>query len=590
VTIVSAVSAKPRAPRAHGRSPGAATLITVSILAGIAGCGPKPAANLDAGRVPHTAQGAEGWDRMDWGAWSTGAGDSAAADSATWGGQAEDLLESAEAALVTAGEAHAAGNTETYREYLAEAFDSLRRAELAMSEDAASFAYLRPAYEGLIADLRTGLTATVGLESVATLDASPAELARAGEVHLGNGASYDMPIDPDDPLVAKYLALFNEGQRRAFLEEAFARSNRYRAMVLEEIRKAGLPEELWVVPIVESGYKVSAYSRARAVGLWQFMVPTGRNYGLTINEWVDERRDPLKSTRAAMAYLKDLYLWFNSWDFALAAYNRGEGGIHRDIQRSRITDFMEMAELGATHTETQNHVPQIHAAAIIAKHPEKYGFQLVDEPAQMDTVVIDYVVDLSIVAECAGTTESVLRELNPELRTWVTPILSKDYPTYTLKLPLGSGEKYRTAVAQIDDKTPKRQMVYVVRKGDTLAGVARKFGVSTQDVKEWNHLRSSRLRRGQRLVVFPPKKGKTPASEATAVAANTAPADSGADQEKASSTAARSTVTHTVRRGDTLFAIAQQYNTSVDELRRLNGLNRKGKIYPGQRLKVQAGS
>lgn len=524
---------------------------------------------------------------MDWGPWSA-TGDSATGDSAVPGGQAEDLLEAAESALVTAGEAHAAGNEGEYRASLGDAFEALRRAELAMSEDPASFAYLRPAYEGLISDLRTGMTAA-SPGAASALDASPAELAGAAEVHLGNGATYEMPINSDDPLVAKYLALFNEGQRRAFLEDAFERSNRYRPMVLEEIRKAGLPEELWVVPIVESGYKVSAYSRARAVGLWQFMIPTGRNYGLTINEWVDERRDPLKSTRAAMAYLKDLYVWFNSWEFALAAYNRGEGGIHRDIQRSRIADFMEMAELGATHTETLNHVPQIHAAAIIAKHPEKYGFRLADEPAQMDTLTIDYVVDLSVVAECAGTTESELRELNPELRTWVTPVLSTDYPTYTLKLPGGSLERYHAAIAQVDDKTPKRQMVYVVRKGDNLAGVARKFGVSSQDIKEWNHLRSTRLRRGQRLVVFPPKKKPAAASEATAVAAAPdAKETAGAPAEKAMTKP--STITHTVRRGDTLFAIAQQYNTSVDELRRLNGLKSRGKIFPGQKLKVQAGS
>lgn len=580
-----------RAPRVAGGSWLVASLGVAAVAAAAAfvvGCGPKPGANLDVGRVPHTVRGSEGWDRMDWGPWSAGLGDSAAADSTTWSGQAEDLLEVAEAALVTAGEAHAAGHEGEYRDALGEAFEALRRAELAMSEDATSFAYLRPAYEGLISDLRTGITAA-SPEAGSALDASPAELAGAAEVHLGNGASYEMPINPDDPLVAKYLALFNEGQRRAFLEDAFARSNRYRPMVLEEIRKAGLPEELWVVPIVESGYKVSAYSRARAVGLWQFMIPTGRNYGLTINEWVDERRDPLKSTRAAMAYLKDLYLWFNSWEFALAAYNRGEGGIHKDIQRSRISDFMEMAELGATHTETLNHVPQIHAAAIIAKHPEKYGFKLAEEPAAMDTLTIDYVVDLSVVAECAGTTESALRELNPELRTWVTPVLSKDYPTYTLKLPAGSAERYRTAIAQIDDKTPKRQMVYVVRKGDNLAGVARKFGVSAQDIKEWNHLRSTRLRRGQRLVVFPPKKKTPAAAEETAVAANSAP-DQGSPAPPENGGKKAVPITHTVRRGDTLFAIAQQYNTSVNELRRLNGLSSRGKIFPGQRLKVQAGS
>jgi membrane-bound lytic murein transglycosylase D len=320
------------------------------------------------------------------------------------------------------------------------------------------------------------------------------------------------------------------------------------------------------------------------------MTTTGRNYGLTINEWVDERRDPVKSTRAAVAYLKDLYLWFNNWDFALAAYNRGEGGIHRDIQKSRIADFMEMAELGATHTETQNHVPQIHAAAIIAKHPEKYGFKLVDNPIQADTVVIDYVVDLELVAECVGATERDLRELNPELRTWITPVLSVDYPTYTLKLPPGTADHFRTQIAQHEDKTPRRQMTYVVRKGDTLGGIAHKFGVGTTDLKRWNNLKSSRIRRGQKLVVIPDRDKVRTSREVVADASSGAGTSSGATAGSGGGQGSSDTLIHTVQRGDTLYDIALRYGTSVGELRRLNGLSSKGKIYPGQKLKVQDGN
>ncbi len=594
----------PRAPEGwrgtgHEKLGRLGVLLGVTVLAGALACGPKPVANLDVGGADSASEQATldgsgaGWETMDWGPWNSGIGEGLPPDSTQAGlsAQAEEHLAAAELALATAGERLTAGQDDGYRESLDEALDSLRRAQELMSEDPAAFAFLRPAYESLIADLRMGLT-TAGVATASALDASPDELAGAAEVYLSNGATYEMPVNPDDPLVAKYLALFQEGKRRQFIEEAFERSNRYRGMVLEEIRKAGLPEELWVVPVIESGYKVSAYSRAKAVGLWQFMPTTGRHYGLTINEWVDERRDPVKSTRAAMAYLKDLYLWFNSWDFALAAYNRGEGGIHRDIQRSRIADFMEMAELGVTHQETLNHVPQIHAAAIIAKHPEKYGFRLVDAPVEADTVVIDYLVDLEVVAECAGTTERELRELNPELRTWVTPVLSKDYPAYTLKLPKGSGDRYRTAVAQVEDKTPKRRLVYVVRRGDTLSGIARKFGVSVQNLREWNHLRSSRLRRGQRLVVLP-KKGTTTATAkagASGSAGKSAERAASSSSEAGSSVAEATIVTHTVRRGDTLYGIALQYDTSIEALRRLNGLSKSGKIYPGQKLKVETGS
>jgi membrane-bound lytic murein transglycosylase D len=492
---------------------------------------------------------------------------------------AEELLAAAETAFAAAGEDLAAGNMDNYRAGLEEAFSNLQRAQDKLSEDPAAFAIFRPAYEKLFGDLREGLAPPV--ETVVELDASAEELERVEEVHAANGATYEMPINPDDPLVAKYLALFQEGRRREQLDLAFERSGRYRAQILAEIRARDLPEELWVVPVIESGYKVNAYSRTRAVGLWQFMTSTARRYGLVVNEWVDERRDPIKSTQAALNYLKDLYEWFNNWDFALAAYNRGEGGIHRDIKRSHIADFMEMAELGATHRETQNHVPQIHAAAIIAKHAKQYGFELKDVRAPGDTVVIDYMVDLEVAAECAGTTEPILREMNPELRTWCTPVLSKDYPTYKLKLPDGSAEQYQREVAQVADKTPKRQVTYVVRRGDTLGSIARKFGVSVSSIKRWNYMRSSRIRPGQRLVVMGQRGRSAPVATAQSE-------PSASQNEEILAGDETSLTTYTVKRGDTLYAIAKLYNTTIDDLRRLNGLQRSARIYPGQRLKVQA--
>jgi membrane-bound lytic murein transglycosylase D len=568
----------------------------MGLLGLAAGCGLKPAGPADT-----AAPGAE---EVEWAGPGQGGEHTLAmeriaaepapllastpADSVVDEGNTEGLLAAADSAWASAADILAGGDVEGYRSALEEAFASLRRAEGKIAEDPAAFSFLRPAYEKLLAELREGAGSP---EVVTELDASAEELARAAAAHPTNGKHYEMPIDPDDPLVAKYLALFQEGRRREFLAEAFSRSNRYRAQIQAEIGARGLPEELWVVPVIESGYKVSAYSRARAVGLWQFMTGTGRRYGLTVNEWVDERRDPVKSTRAALTYLKELYDWFNSWDFALAAYNRGEGNIHRDIEKSQIADFMEMAELGATHHETRDHVPQIHAAAIIAKDPEKYGFHLEDLAIEADTVVIDYVVDLEVVARCAGTTEAELRELNPELRTWITPVLSKDYPSYALKLPRGTGERYSTEIAKVEDRTPRRRIEYVVRRGDTLASIAAKFGVPVKSLQEWNHLRSQKISRGQRLVIKP-VRGRA----AEAQAAAPAPPSKAAKSTKVASTpgagsggellAAR---VYTVKRGDTLSRIAHICNTTVDALRRLNGLGRSGRIFPGQKLRTQAG-
>jgi membrane-bound lytic murein transglycosylase D len=496
---------------------------------------------------------------------------------------ADELLAAAETALLIAGERVGAGDTEGYRLAMAECLSYLDEAQSQIAADPNTFPMLREAYEKLLAQLREGLDPSATEENV--LVASPAELAGTRGANYKNGASYEMPIDADSKLVQKYLALFQRGKRRSYIEHAFERSGRYREFVLEEIRARGLPEELWVIPIIESGYKTSAYSRTRAVGIWQFMAATARNYGLTVNEWIDERRDPVKATRAALDYLKDLYLWFNNWDFALAAYNRGEHGIHRDIRNSGIVDFMEMAELGATHRETQNHVPQIHAAAIIAKNPGKYGFDFdFESPVAADTVRIDYVVDLEVAAQCAGTSETTLRELNPEIRTWVTPVLSPDYPSYALKLPAGSRERYLEAIGSVADLTPKRQIQYVVRRGDTLGSIGRRFGVPWGKIKSWNNLRSSRIYPGQKLVIFPGNDRGARAlataggSSRSAASRRTTTTLEGADGEQQR--------IYTVRRGDTLTHIAKAFGVSVAQLKAWNGVG--SRIYPGQKLKVGA--
>jgi membrane-bound lytic murein transglycosylase D len=584
-------------------------LIAGMSLACLIGCGPKPNASTGMPNPPASrtsssngkhsesvSQSFAGPDHRDADAaidTTLANGEEAGLDAeenGAGGSTAQDWLFAAEEALDLAGRRLDANDRAGYEQAMVDAHHALWRAETAFAEDPQALAILTPIYEKLIADLREGFTvaespAEPASEAVEDLEATPAELAGAPPAPAAAPTNFDMPIDPDNPLVAKYLALFQEGQRRRYLEETFERSDRYRDMVLRELHAAGLPEELWAVPIIESGYKVNAYSRTRAVGLWQFMTTTARNYGLVVNEWVDERRDPVKSTKAALVYLKDLYSWFNSWDFALAAYNRGEFGIQRDIERSRIVDFMEMAELGATHRETENHVPQIHAAAIIAKAPEKYGFHLGNAaPVPMDTVSIDYVVDLSVVATCAGTSEEEIRDLNPELRKWVTPILSRDYPTYTLKLPAGSADRYQREITDVADRTPRRQVQYTVRRGDTVAKVAARFGVSPSDLREWNNLRSNKLRRGTHLVVMPPKGKKRSPSTDTAVA----DASTSSSHAASAGGGASGTTLHTVRRGDTLYDIAMTYGTTVSNLKELNGIRGSGKIYPGQKLRVPA--
>jgi membrane-bound lytic murein transglycosylase D len=401
------------------------------------------------------------------------------------------------------------------------------------------------------------------------------------EVHdsvpsLGGKKELELPVDSEQELVKKYLRLFSKkGSRRNFLEESLRRSGRYKEMIIGEIEKMGMPRELWVVPVIESGYKITAYSRKRAAGLWQFIPSTGRHYGLTINEWLDERRDPVKSTKAALTFLKELYEWFNSWELALAAYNRGANNISSDIRNSKMVDFFKIAEHNMTHSQTKNFVPQIHAAILIAEYPEQYGFELeYYNPIEPDIVTIDYVVDLGVVAKCVGETEDAIKSLNPELRTWVTPVLSKDYPVYDLKLPQGKRDLYLQSITKVESLTPDRRVRYIVKRGDTLGEIASRFRVSWKQIKKWNNIRGTTIYPGQSLYLRPGKGWGGSSSSSTSVASEKTTGKKG------------EYLVYKIRKGDTLSKIAQDYRVTVGEIKRWNGIRNSRKIRPGQKLKI----
>ncbi|MFQ6104034.1 MAG: LysM peptidoglycan-binding domain-containing protein [Candidatus Glassbacteria bacterium] len=465
------------------------------------------------------------------------------------------------------------GDLEASRELHEKAFSLLLEAKLESIKDPAAHEILQEAIDELYASLsRRFQELSQPMEH--ELWASSEELNNAADSipSIGGKAQLEFPIDSEQELVKKYLRLFKEGNRRKFLEESLRRSGRYKDMIIGELKTKGMPKELWVIPVIESGYKISAYSRKRAAGLWQFIPSTARHYGLTINEWLDERRDPVKSTRAALTFLEELYEWFNSWELALAAYNRGANNISSDIHNSKMVDFFEIAKHNMTHTQTKNFVPQIQAAILITEYPEEYGFSIeYDDPITPDVITIDYVVDLSVVAKCVGTTEDEIRELNPELRTWVTPVLSKDYPTYDLKLPQGTRNLYLQEIAKITDLTPDRRVRYIVKRGDTLGEIARRFGVSWRSIKKWNNIRGTTIYPGQSLYIRP---GKGWTGSSRSIASRKAP--SWSDDY----------VVYKIRKGDTLSKIAEDYNVSVRDLKQWNGIRNSRKIRPGQKLRI----
>lgn len=454
-----------------------------------------------------------------------------------------------------------------------------------------------------------------------------------------DGADYDIPVEINSKVLANISAF--QHHRRYEIEGGLWRSGRYLPMIREILREEGVPLDLAYMALIESSFKTNAYSRAAAMGMWQFISGTGKRYNLKYDWWVDERRDPVKATHAAARYMKDLYKMFGDWYLAMAAYNAGERRIAYALQRTGKKTFWEIAETGYIRTETKNYVPAILAGMLIAKNQEKYGFNIEpDQPIQYDTVLIPSTSDLRLVSECADATLTEIQALNPELRRLTTPKGVADYPlriprdhtatfaaNFTLIPPdkrvtwrlrsvqpgdtltklaslfgttvtsilqanalekpeLSTGSKLiipmgpkliaqagSTGYTSSSTRTASSSAsslsggVYTVRSGDTLSSIARAFDVSTTTVMQMNGLRTALIHPGDKLRIGATKSTASASGQATAY-------------EK---------VIYQVRKGDTLYAIANSHNTTVEAIRGLNGLSRSRTIYPGEKLVIYRG-
>lgn len=310
---------------------------------------------------------------------------------------------------------------------------------------------------------------------------------------------FSLPI-VENQRVRYFIDVFSSSQEK-FFRRALARSGRYIPMMAAILREEGLPEDLVYLSLIESGFSPHAYSRAKAVGPWQFIRSTARRYGLKINSWVDERKDPVISTRAAAAYLKDLHDQFGEWYLAAAAYNGGEGRVERAVRRSKTNDFWRLSKKKTLmKQETRNYVPKFIAAAIIASAPEKHGFGdiVYEPPLQYDEVTIRSPLRLETVAELAGTSVGALRELNPALLRNFTP---PDGDGYILRLPPGQGETFARAYNDLGTAPELRLTLHKVKKGETLSEIARRYGQTVKGLMEDNGLKSWLIRIGQELIV-----------------------------------------------------------------------------------------
>lgn len=375
---------------------------------------------------------------------------------------------------------------------------------------------------------------------------------------------YQIPMILNDS-VENHLEYFKTRGRDNF-QIWLNRSARYIPFMQNILRDKNLPEDLVYVAMIESGFNPYAVSWAKAVGPWQFMPATGKLYGLKIDWWVDERKDPVKSTHAAAEHLKDLYNLFGSWPLALASYNAGAGKVQRAVLRTRSDDFWDLKASRHIRRETKNYIPKYMAATIIAKNPEAYGFTAPDgEDYSFDEVTILESIDLRLAARCAGISYEEIKELNSELKRWVTPPGAENY---VLRIPKGSKETFLAALSAVPADQKITWERHLIIKGDTLHGLAKQYNTTPEIIREVNGLKKNRLIPGRHVLIPLDMNNKPSETEYLSVK------QPGKKQQ----------ILHRVKRGETLWKIADNHNVSVEEIK---GWNRGIKtVRVGQKIKL----
>ncbi len=378
--------------------------------------------------------------------------------------------------------------------------------------------------------------------------------------------------------VKKEIRRYQRGECRFFIN-SYKRSGRYRPLILEKLKEAGLPEELSWLPLVESGFKIKALSSARALGLWQFIPSTGYKFGLKRDHWIDERMDPEKSTDAAIAFMKRLHEIFGDWQTVLAAYNCGEGRVLRVISRQHMNYLDNFWDLyNQLPIETAQYVPRFLAVLHIIKDPKKYGMDLpenIDKPIDYEVVKTNKCMRLKDISHHLKVSDNELAALNSELRFKVTP--DKEYD---LKIPRGAAGQFALVVNQIPkSKLPgsARYVRHRIKKGESLSTIARKYGSSVRAIVRANHLTSRhRIRAGKCIKI--PLRGYSYVEAGVYK-----------PSRKITKSQKGKTITYKVKKGSSLWLIARRYDTTVSEIKKMNGLQ-SNRLKVGQVLRIRSGS
>jgi membrane-bound lytic murein transglycosylase D len=393
-----------------------------------------------------------------------------------------------------------------------------------------------------------------------------------GEAKPEKGATFDIPIVINDQ-VESFIKYFQTTHRKPFALW-LQRSGRYIPMMKELLRANGLPEDLVYMALIESGFNPKAYSRRRASGPWQFISRTGKRYGLEADWWIDERRDPEKSTIAAARHLKDLYDQFSCWYLAAAGYNAGAGKISRAIQRYQTEDFWELTKHKYLKRETRHYVPKMIAAALIAKQPDKYGFVDIeyDEPFRYEKVEIPDATDLKVIARCCEVDYETIKALNPELKMWCTPPFR---PDYQVKIPAGTRETFLKNFSQLSPAERITFRQHQVRAGDTLSTIARRYGIKKEPIMQLNDLKSpTPLRAGSSIIIPIPADRALSFEERGGIETRITKKRARAPKRVvvAEVRGPFKEIRYVVKDGDTLWDIALMYNLRIEDIRRWNNL------------------
>lgn len=397
-----------------------------------------------------------------------------------------------------------------------------------------------------------------------------------------NAPSWDIEVRSYETFdrVRHYVSAFSGPARDRFAER-LSRGTRYEQMIRAKMRAGELPEDMYYLALVESGYNTHAYSRAAAVGMWQFMATTAKGMGLRVDWWIDERRDPVRATEAAVRFLRGLNEQFGSLYLAAAAYNGGPGRIARgltryekDLEGTTGDDmFFALAEKKYLRNETREYVPQLIAAALVAKEPDRYGLQIESrDPFAYDSVIVGPRVPLAAIAEASGATVAIVQELNPHILRGMTPPAKRD--SMQVRIPIGTKARFDSAFSVLPPESVLGARTVAAEKNATWASLAKKGGVSARAISLYNPKvkparNSGRIAAGTSVLV-----------PTAAVVAAALPVPDPLIEKYGAGTR-----THVVRSGENLSLIAKRYRTSPAAIMRLNRL-KKPMIFPGQELLV----